>query len=50
MNFENLFPKEENIPASVKLNGPLHQKEYLINGEIKHAEGATQKVFFSCLY
>ncbi|MCR6640332.1 MAG: NADP-dependent glyceraldehyde-3-phosphate dehydrogenase [Sporocytophaga sp.] len=45
MNFENLFPKEENIPASVKLNGPLHQKEYLINGEIKHAEGATQKVF-----
>ena len=42
--FQTIFPKWENIPENVKLNFPIEQKEYLINGELKIWEGRTQTI------
>ncbi|MFN0275682.1 MAG: NADP-dependent glyceraldehyde-3-phosphate dehydrogenase [Chitinophagales bacterium] len=42
--FANIFPTWENIPPEMKMDFPLHQKEYLINGELKTWEGKTQKI------
>lgn len=40
--FQSLFTKWENIPDEVKLNFPIEQKEYLINGELKTWAGRSQ--------
>jgi glyceraldehyde-3-phosphate dehydrogenase (NADP+) len=41
---ENLFPMAEAIPAEYRLEGPIEQKTYLINGEIHQWQGATHPV------
>ena len=45
MNLDSIFPDEANIPAEFKIDQPVHQKEYLINGEIHYAKGEMQKVY-----
>ncbi len=40
-----VFPKKNDLPASVCLSSPVEQREYLINGEILHWQGDFQKVF-----
>src|SRR5437868_4701462 len=44
MNIESIFPEEQNIPEQFRITEPIHQKEYLINGEIRYAKGEVQKV------
>jgi len=39
----HLFPKEDEIPADFRIE-PLHQREYLINGEMRQWEGNTTEV------
>ncbi len=34
-----------NIPASFQIKNPIHQKLYLVNGELKQWEGASSDVF-----
>jgi glyceraldehyde-3-phosphate dehydrogenase (NADP+) len=41
----DIFPHEADIPKEYQLSGPIHQTEYLINGEIKHWEGAINDVY-----
>jgi glyceraldehyde-3-phosphate dehydrogenase (NADP+) len=41
---EAIFPKENDIPAEFRL-APLHQKEYLVNGQMKTWAGAVQDVY-----
>lgn len=43
--FENIFPAWNEIPQEVKPDFPIHQKEYLINGELKIWEGRTNEIF-----
>jgi glyceraldehyde-3-phosphate dehydrogenase (NADP+) len=38
------FPDESMVPEKLRITEPVHQKEYLINGEIRKFEGQTQKV------
>ena len=40
----SLFPTDSQIPENFKLE-PLEQRTYLINGEMRKWEGATQEVF-----
>ncbi len=40
-----IFPEEENIPTEFSLNTPINQKEYLVNGELRHWDGPMQSVF-----
>jgi glyceraldehyde-3-phosphate dehydrogenase (NADP+) len=42
--FETIFPAWNDIPQYVKMDFPIHQKEYLINGELKIWDGRTNKV------
>ncbi len=42
--FQTIFPNWDAIPENVKLNFPIEQKEYLINGELKIWEGRTQTI------
>lgn len=42
-----IFPAESSIPAEFQLQAPIHQTEYLINGELRHWEGPTQEAFSS---
>ena len=42
--FEHLFPLKGSIPPEFDLPDPIAQNEYLIDGEIRHWEGATQPV------
>ena len=39
------MPKNIQIPQRFQLNGPLHQKTYLVNNELKEWNGATTDVF-----
>lgn len=41
----SIFPKESEIPAEYSYGEPIHQKEYLVNGEIKIWNGAVQDIF-----
>ncbi|MBC8047029.1 MAG: NADP-dependent glyceraldehyde-3-phosphate dehydrogenase [Fimbriimonadaceae bacterium] len=43
--FDNIFPAWNDIPQEVRMDFPIHQKEYLINGELKLWEGRTNKIF-----
>ena len=40
-----IFPEEEIIPTEFRLNTPINQKEYLVNGELRHWDGPMQSVF-----
>ncbi|ABG57592.1 NADP-dependent glyceraldehyde-3-phosphate dehydrogenase [Cytophaga hutchinsonii] len=40
-----IFPKESDIPAEYAYGEPVHQKEYLVNGEIKIWSGPVQDIF-----
>lgn len=41
----NIFPNESEIPSEYAYGEPVHQKEYLVNGEIKIWNGAVQDIF-----
>jgi len=43
-DLEGLFPQAEEIPESARVPLPLHQREYLVDGEIRTWEGATEEV------
>ena len=40
-----IFPREADIPAEYAYGEPVHQKEYLVNGEIKIWNGPVQDIF-----
>lgn len=42
---QNIFQSEEEIPNEYRLNGPLEQREYLVNGEMRVWKGKTQDVW-----
>jgi acyl-CoA reductase-like NAD-dependent aldehyde dehydrogenase len=42
---ENIFVKEEEVPAEHSLPGEIHQKEYLTNGEMLQWNGAVHEVY-----
>jgi glyceraldehyde-3-phosphate dehydrogenase (NADP+) len=39
-----IFPADDQIPADARLAGPIEQREYLVNGELRKWEGAMQEV------
>jgi glyceraldehyde-3-phosphate dehydrogenase (NADP+) len=41
---QSLFPEEKNIPPEFSLEAPVNQKEYLVNGELRHWNGITREV------
>lgn len=41
---KNLFPQAHEIPTEHDLGEPLHQREYLLDGNILHWQGAMQEV------
>jgi len=43
-HFEKIFPEWDQIPNSVKMNFPIQQKTYLLNGELKIWDGRTQTI------
>jgi len=49
MSFEDqlksLFAEESQVPAEYRLDGELHQREYLSNGEMKKWDGPTCDVY-----
>jgi acyl-CoA reductase-like NAD-dependent aldehyde dehydrogenase len=40
----NIFPTESQIPAEFNLTEPIHQREYLVNGEMRIWNGDTHTV------
>jgi len=44
-----IFPEENTIPAEFQLEAAIHQREYLVNGELRQWEGSTQESF-SAIY
>jgi glyceraldehyde-3-phosphate dehydrogenase (NADP+) len=40
-----IFPAEANIPAEFRLEQPIHQTEYLINGKLHHWKGPQREVY-----
>lgn len=42
-----IFPEENSVPAEFQLQVPIHQTQYLINGELRHWDGPTQESFSS---
>ena len=43
-SINNIFPDEKGVPAEFMLPFPIIQKEYLVNGEIRHWNGEMQDV------
>jgi glyceraldehyde-3-phosphate dehydrogenase (NADP+) len=43
-NLTSLFPLLEEIPAELRLLAPIHQRAYLVNGEIRIWKGNARKV------
>ncbi len=41
----NLFPDVNVLPADFRINGLIHQTEYLVNGELLIWDGPSQEVF-----
>lgn len=41
----SIFPAWNEIPATARLAAPVEQREYLIDGELRRLDGATQEVF-----
>ncbi len=44
---QSIFPEEDSVPAEFQLEAPIHQTEYLIDGELRHWDGPTQESFSS---
>jgi len=44
-DLQSLFPARANIPAECALIAPLHQREYLFDGEIVRWDGPVQEVY-----
>jgi glyceraldehyde-3-phosphate dehydrogenase (NADP+) len=42
--FESLFPEEELIPGKYRIETPIHQDCYLVNGELRRWEGPLQQI------
>src|SRR5262249_55126412 len=42
---DSLFPTFDSIPPNVRLETPLRQNVYLVNGELRRWTGAMQDVF-----
>lgn len=42
-----IFPEENSVPAEFQLKAPIHQREYLIDGELRYWDGPTQESFSS---
>lgn len=42
---QSIFPEESSIPEEFKLSSPIHQTEYLIDGELRSWNGPTQQAF-----
>ncbi|GAB4340777.1 MAG: NADP-dependent glyceraldehyde-3-phosphate dehydrogenase [Flammeovirgaceae bacterium] len=40
-----IFPFEEQIPVDYNISEPIHQKEFLVNGQMKRWEGAVHEVY-----
>lgn len=40
----DIFPAEQDIPTQYQINEFIEQREYLINGELRHWEGAMNQV------
>src|SRR5690349_2481555 len=40
-----LFSSADQIPAPFRLAGPVDQRDYLVNGELRRWEGEVQDVF-----
>lgn len=41
---ESLFPREEDIPQKYRLEYPIRQDYYLVDGELRHWDGPLQEV------
>lgn len=41
----NIFPTWDDIPAQFRIIAPVEQRRYLVNGELRELQGATQEVF-----
>jgi len=41
----NIFPEERDIPRDMKIEKEIHQKEYVVNGEVYNWDGDTKEVF-----
>ncbi|MEM8807024.1 MAG: NADP-dependent glyceraldehyde-3-phosphate dehydrogenase [Cyanobacteria bacterium P01_G01_bin.38] len=41
---ESIFPTADNIPEAFQLQAPINQREYLINGELRHWNGDMETV------
>jgi len=46
---DSIFPAESSIPPEFQISSPIHQTEYLINGELREWNGKMQEAF-SCIY
>jgi glyceraldehyde-3-phosphate dehydrogenase (NADP+) len=44
-NIQSLFPTEASIPEAYRLDQPIEQKEYLVNGKMVQWAGKTQDVW-----
>ncbi len=42
---QSVFPEEASIPEEFRLSSPIHQTEYLIDGELRVWDGPTQQAF-----
>ena len=42
---QSIFPDEAAVSDVHRLDGPVHQTEYLINGELRHWDGPALDVF-----
>lgn len=45
LRMDSIFPTAEQIPDIAQLETPIHQREYLINGELRHWEGDVETVY-----
>ena len=41
---DSLFPTADSIPETWRLGGPLEQREYLVNGQLRRWEGPLATV------
>ena len=50
IDISNVFPTTEQVPELYKLNSPIHQKEFLIGGEIRRWDGTSIDVYSPVRY
>lgn len=44
---QSVFPEENSVPPEFQLQAPIHQTEYLVNGELRQWDGPTQESYSS---